>query len=161
MRPVSDVIREVKQFPHRTVYNITARPNYAEKLFKAITPLKIKWFSQSSINISKNPKLLRLAAKSGCFGLFIGFESLSSLNLKEVGKTTNHVKEYSESIKKIHDYGIGIVDAFIFGFDSDDESVFEETVRFIDRNQIELASSPFLHLYQAHDYINGWKRMGE
>ena len=147
-RPISDVIREVKNFPHRTIFfvddNITARPDYSKKLFQALIPLKIRWFGQSSLTIFKDDELLKLASKSGCFGLFIGFESLSSANLKKAGKTANHVKEYSTAIKKIHDHGIGIVGAFIFGFDLDDESVFEETVKFIDRNQLELASFSIL-----------------
>ncbi|MCD6408601.1 radical SAM protein [bacterium] len=147
-RPVSEVIREIKQFPHRTIFfvddNITGHPEYAKKLFKSLIPLRIRWFGQSSITIAKDRELLRLASKSGCFGLFIGFESLSSANLKSVSKGTNHVEEYREAIKKIHDYGIGIVGAFIFGFDLDDTGVFEETVKFIDRNQLELASFSIL-----------------
>ncbi len=148
-RPVPEVIKEVKQFPHpSTIFfvddNLTARPDYARRLFKALTPLKIRWFGQSSITIAKDEELLRLASRSGCFGLFIGFESLSSTNLKEVGKTSNHVQEYPTAIKKIHDSGIGVVGAFIFGFDSDDVGVFEETVKFIDKNQLELASFAIL-----------------
>jgi radical SAM superfamily enzyme YgiQ (UPF0313 family) len=148
-RPIPDVIREIKQLrKHTTVFfvddNIAGRPNYARKLFKALVPLKIKWFGQGSVLIAKDMELLRLARKSGCFGLFIGFETLSSQNLKEVGKTTNHVRNYSTAIKKIHDNGIGIVGAFIFGLDSDDSGVFEKTVDFINRNQLELASFSIL-----------------
>ena len=147
-RPIQEIVEEVKKLPTRNIFfvddNITAIPNYAKKLFKAITPLKIRWFGQGSINIAKDRELMRTAAKSGCYGLFIGFESLSDANLKQVSKTINSVKEYHTAIKKIHDYGIGIVGAFIFGFDYDDESVFEKTVRFIERNQIELASFSIL-----------------
>lgn len=149
-RPIPDVIKEIKQLKkkHTVIFivddNITARPDYAKKLFTALIPLKIRWFGQSSILIAHNKEMLKLAAKSGCLALFIGFESISGINLKQVGKTTNHVNEYSESIKKIHDSGIGVVGAFIFGFDSDDESVFEKTVRFIEKNEIELASFSIL-----------------
>ena len=147
-RPIQEIVEEIKKLPTRNIFfvddNITAIPNYAKKLFKAITPLKIRWFGQGSINIAKDRELMRVAAKSGCYGLFIGFESLSDANLKQVSKTINSVKEYHTAIKKIHDYGIGIVGAFIFGFDYDDESVFEKTVRFIERNQIELASFSIL-----------------
>jgi radical SAM superfamily enzyme YgiQ (UPF0313 family) len=70
----------------------------------------------------------------------MGIESVSPSSLKEVGKSMNKVEEYKESIKIIHDHGIAIIGAFIFGFDSDNKSVFEETVSFIDRNHIELPS---------------------
>ncbi len=148
-RPIPDVIREIEELrDHTTVFfvddNIAGRPKYARKLFEALIPLRIRWFGQGSVLIAKDAELLRLARRSGCFGLFIGFESLSSRNLKEVGKTTNHVCNYSTAIRKIHDSGIGIVGAFIFGFDSDGEGVFEDTVDFINRNQLELASFSIL-----------------
>jgi radical SAM superfamily enzyme YgiQ (UPF0313 family) len=151
-RPIPDVIKEIKQLKQlnsRTVIfivddNITGRPGYAKKLFKALIPLKIRWFGQSSIIIANNKELLKLAAQSGCMALFVGFETLSSSNLEQMGKTTNRVQDYSTAIKKIHDSGIGIVGAFIFGFDSDDDSVFEKTVRFIDRNKLELSSFSIL-----------------
>ena len=148
-RPIADIVREIKTVSRRTLIffvddNIAGYPKYAKELFKALIPLKIKWFGQASLVIAKNRELLRLAAKSGCTSLFMGIESVSPNSLKEVGKSMNKVEDYKESIKIIHGHGIGIVGAFIFGFDSDKKSVFEETVSFIDKNQIELASLAIL-----------------
>jgi radical SAM superfamily enzyme YgiQ (UPF0313 family) len=138
--------------------NIAARPAYTRKLLKALIPLRVKWFGQGCVLMARDRELLNLLRESGCFGLFIGFESLSGRSLEQVNKGTNHVRDYGTAIKKIHDSGIGVVGAFIFGFDSDDEGVFEETVRFIDRHQVELASFSILtplpgtRLYrQMHD----------
>ena len=41
-------------------------------------------------------------------------------------------------VKKLHDHGIGIQGCFVFGFDNDDESVFERTVEFVDKTKIDL-----------------------
>ncbi len=149
IRPIEDVIKEVKLLKNRRIVffvddNIAGRPDYAKQFFKALIPLKIRWFGQASIIIANNRELLRLAAKSGCIGLFIGFESLSPEGLKQVHKTVNRINEYGEGIKKIHDSGIGIIGAFIFGFDSDNKGVFETTVDFIERNRIEMASFSIL-----------------
>ena len=148
-RSIEDIVREIKTVSRRTVIffvddNIAGNPRYAKKLFKALIPLNIKWFGQASLVIAKNRELLRLAAKSGCLSLFVGIESVSPSSLKEVGKSMNKVEEYKESIKIIHDHGIAIIGAFIFGFDSDDKRVFEETVSFIEKNQIELPSLAIL-----------------
>lgn len=142
-RPVEEVVREVQALEGEVIAfvddNIVGHPAYAKRLFKALAPLKIKWFSQGSLNIARDEDLLRLAAESGCIGLFIGFESLSPSNLKAVGKAVNRVEEYSAAIKKIHEYGIAIEGAFIFGFDEDDESIFERTVKFAQENRLEAA----------------------
>jgi radical SAM superfamily enzyme YgiQ (UPF0313 family) len=148
-RAVEDIVREIKTVSRRTLIffvddNIAGNLRYAKKLFKALIPLNIKWFGQASLVLSKNRELLKLAARSGCISLFMGIESISQSSLKEVGKSMNKVSEYKESIKIIQDHGIAIIGAFIFGFDSDDKSIFEETVSFIEKSQIELPSLAIL-----------------
>ena len=164
-RPIEDVIREIKSLKRRTIIffvddNICGYPKYAKELFKALIPLKVKWFGQASIVVAKNRELLRLAAKSGCLSLFVGFESVSPSSLKEVGKSMNNVEDYKESIKIIHSYGIGIIGAFIFGFDSDKESVFDETISFIDNTQIELASLSILTPLPGTRFYDKMEREG-
>lgn len=142
---MEDVIQEVAELEGEVIAfiddNIVGHPGYARRLFTELArlPRKIKWFSQGSLNIARDEDLLRLAAASGCIGLFIGFESLSPGNLKAVGKAVNRVEEYREAIKRIHDHGIAIEGAFVFGLDEDDESVFEQTVKFAQENRLEAA----------------------
>ncbi len=142
-RPVAEVIREIEPMAGRHIFfvddNIVGKPSYAKELFKAIEPLKIRWLSQASLSIAQDRQLLRLAQKSGCKGLFIGFESLSQENLKAMGKSVNQVKKFREAIKQIHDYGIGIQGSFIFGNDHDDQTVFEDVVRFVEKSHLETA----------------------
>lgn len=135
-RPVDQVVKEIKNFKglrKKHVFfaddNIAANPAYAKKLFKALKPLKMKWASQASINIARDEKLLKLAADSGCKALFIGFESINQNCLKEIHKGY-YVKEYKKLINRIHDHGISIEGAFMFGFDHDDKSVFKKTLDF-------------------------------
>lgn len=167
-RPVDDVINEIKELKNSKQPlslnpinsfmsyvsnkanliafmddNILGNPKYTEELLKKLIPLKINWGGQASIKIAQNEKLLELAAKSGCRLLFIGIESISNESLKRMGKLWNKneddvIKSYEKAIKKIHQYGIGIEGAFILGYDSDEESIFEKTIDFVERNQIEL-----------------------
>jgi radical SAM superfamily enzyme YgiQ (UPF0313 family) len=143
-RPVDDVIEEVKRLQGEFIVfiddNIAGNRQYAKELFARLKPLKKKWASQASITLSRDPELLKLAADSGCVSLFIGIESLSSENLKEVNKSFNRASQFEEGIKAIHDHDIMILAGLIFGLDHDDEGVFERTLRFCERNRIELPS---------------------
>ncbi len=143
VRPVEDVLEEVGRMAGRFVFfvddNIVGKPAYAKELFKALTPLNIKWFSQASLSMVKDKELLDLAQQSGCAGLFIGFESLSQENLRAIGKSMNMAAEYRDSVRKLHDHGIGIQGSFIFGTDEDDDSVFSDVLRFIEKAHIEAA----------------------
>jgi radical SAM superfamily enzyme YgiQ (UPF0313 family)/anti-anti-sigma regulatory factor len=141
-RPVDDVIDEIVSLGERFIAfvddNIIGDPRYARRLFERLIPLNIKWGSQASITIANDRKLLDLAAKSGCYSLFVGIESLDQENLLDVHKSVNKVEKYEEALKIIWDRGITLIGSFILGLDHDDEGVFERTLRFCERNRIEL-----------------------
>jgi radical SAM superfamily enzyme YgiQ (UPF0313 family) len=145
-RPVADIVSEVATLGQKIVFfvddNIFGAPARARQLFQALIPLGITWVGQSSINIARNTELLRLAARSGCRGLFVGLESLVPDNLRQVGKNLlNRVEDYRESVSRLQDHGIGVEGAFIFGLDGDDPGVFARTVDFARR--IRLAAAQF------------------
>jgi len=143
MRPVREVIAEIRSMEAKFVGflddNIVGDRRYAKELFQALIPERIIWVGQASSTIARDDELLRLAEKSGCKGLFIGFESLSEESLEEVGKGFNRVQEYREVIQKLHDHGIAVEGAFIFGFDHDDPGVFERTLEFAKKSKLDLA----------------------
>jgi radical SAM superfamily enzyme YgiQ (UPF0313 family) len=41
-------------------------------------------------------------------------------------------------VKKLHDHGIAVQGCFVFGFDSDGETVFARTAEFVDKAKIDL-----------------------
>jgi radical SAM superfamily enzyme YgiQ (UPF0313 family) len=147
-RPLSDVVEEVRRLRHRWMMfnddNIIGNPSYSKELLKALIPLKKKWFGQASLSGLKKVENIELLAKSGCNSLFIGFESLCKENLLKSKKFQNDPSEYREIIKSLHRFGIAICGSFVFGFDEDDPSVFEETVSF--SIQTKLFSAIFMIL---------------
>ena len=141
-RPVREVIAEIETFPDPVVAfvddNIVGRPAYAKELFRALIPLKVKWYGQGSLNIAEDDELLSLAAESGCRILLVGFESLCPENISAVGKSrTNHVESYGRAVERLHDHGISIQGSFILGLDHDDLSVFERTAEFINEYAVD------------------------
>jgi radical SAM superfamily enzyme YgiQ (UPF0313 family) len=143
-RPVDEVIAEVERLSGEFIVfiddNIAGNRQYARELFTRLKPLRKKWASQASITLTRDPELLKLAADSGCVSLFVGIESLSPENLKDVNKSFNRASQFEEAIRAIHDHDIMILAGLIFGLDHDDEGVFERTLRFCERNRIELPS---------------------
>src|SRR5439155_7734020 len=98
----------------------------------------MRWIGLATTRIAEDDELLRLAAQSGCKGLLIGFESISQSTLEETHKGFHKSRDYAAVIRRLHDHGIGIQGCFVFGFDGDDETVFERTVEFVDRTKIDL-----------------------
>ncbi len=161
-RSISDVVEEVRSLPHHWMMfnddNIIGNPTYSRELLTALTPLKKKWFGQVSLSGLKEIEDIQRLAKSGCNSLFIGFESLSKKNLTQSQKFQNDPSVYRQIIHDLHRYGIAICGSFIFGFDEDDPSVFEETVSFA--IQTKLFSALFMIL-TPYPETTLYKRMKE
>ncbi len=149
MRDVDNVLEEVETLTRSNLSrrkvvafvddNIAGRPPQAKELFRALIPLKIRWGSQASINMARDEELVALAAESGCQFLFIGLETTSAAALKEMGKRQNKAEEYEDGLRLLRKYGIHVLGAFVFGFDSDDQTVFADTLDFAMRNKIQVA----------------------
>lgn len=139
-RPVGEVIKEIESLDGNfTVFaddNVVAHIRYAKELFKALIPYKKRWFSQAALTMSLDEELLKLAAQSGCEGVYIGFESLTDIGLTKFKRYIN----FKEAINKLKGYGIRVEGSFIFGFDSDDKKVFEKTLRFAQELRLDVAT---------------------
>jgi radical SAM superfamily enzyme YgiQ (UPF0313 family) len=163
-RPISDIVQEVKSLRHRWLMfnddNIIGNPSYSREFLKALIPLKKKWFGQASLSGLKDIENIELLAKSGCICLLIGFESLSKPNLVQSQKYQNDPAEYREIIDDLHRHGIAICGAFVFGFDEDDPSVFEETVAFAIQTKLFLSIFSLLTPYPETAFYQRVKQEG-
>lgn len=112
---------------------------YSYELLTSLKDLNIRWITQTSISIAEDEKLLRLLKESRCMMLFIGFESLSKQNLTSIDNHNYKLKylnKYEDCVEKIQSCGIGVMGAFIVGFDSDNKSVFTKIVDFVLNNHL-------------------------
>ena len=143
-RPVEEVLDELEALNYKEFFfsddNII---NYGEKaeqraiqLFRGMVErgLNKRWVSQVGIDFANDPEVLKWAKKAGCLAVSIGFESINEETLQGMHKLRNlrvGVRNYKEVIKTIHDYGMMVVGAFVFGGDGDKRDIFERTTGFI------------------------------
>jgi radical SAM superfamily enzyme YgiQ (UPF0313 family) len=144
-RPVSEVVQEIEKLNRRHVFfvddNIFVNVDKARELFEALIPLNIRWSCQVSIDVAKDPSLIKLMAKSGCVTALIGFESLDPDNLRQMRKGWNlKFGGYESAIKQFQDAGIMIYGTFVFGYDQDTPDAFEDAVEFAIRHKLWLAN---------------------
>jgi radical SAM superfamily enzyme YgiQ (UPF0313 family) len=142
-RPVDDVLADLETIRSlggdRVLFlddNPIARPEAAKELFRALIPYKIKWASQSTINIARDPELLDLAARSGCVSLSIGLESVNEESLAGVKKGFNLPARFDRDLKAIRAKGIQVIALIMVGLDGDDVDTFPRTLRFLIDNKV-------------------------
>ena len=138
-RPVAEVIREVENCGSRMISindaDFFGTPERPKEVMRALKGRGIHWQAGVTSKLAQDERMLELAAESGCTLLSIGFESISRATLTSVHKHVNRPETFASLVEKVHSYGIMVFGLFMFGFDGDDGSVFEETARFnIDAN---------------------------
>ncbi len=153
VRPIDEVIRDIVEFEGRNYLqnkmitfmdnNLVSNKKYAKELFRTMIPLKKWWASQLSIDMANDKELMRLAARSGCIGVYIGLETFSQKNIKKIGKHQNKISDYKRAIKTFHEYGIYVMTSLIIGLDEDTV----ESIRKIPDIVQELGIDyPYLHI---------------
>jgi radical SAM superfamily enzyme YgiQ (UPF0313 family) len=133
-RPVEEVLREVESCGSRMIsindadfFGTAERP---KEVMRALKGRGIHWQAGVTSKLAQDDRMLELAAESGCTLLSIGFESITRSTLTSVHKHVNRPETFVSLVEKVHSYGIMVFGLFMFGFDGDDGSVFEETARF-------------------------------
>jgi len=141
-KPVEEVAADIRQHWARKIIfidlNLIADKEYAARLFEALIPLKVKWFGLSTTLLARDPALLALAARSGCSGLLMGFESIVPESLKQSRKGFNDPGQYREVVESLHRHGITLMACFTFGMDHDTPDIFLDTARFAVESHIDL-----------------------
>ncbi len=106
-------------------------PAYAADLMRRLGLLKHQWIAQASLGLAAKPALLDLAQQSGCRALSFDGEQISGQYLTtEAVVSQETLSALAASLRQLADRGILSVARFVFGYDTDDEGVFERTVRF-------------------------------
>jgi radical SAM superfamily enzyme YgiQ (UPF0313 family) len=133
-RDPADILAEIRSFPRKLVIflddNLLGDPAKARPILEGMAEMGIRWGSQTSLRFAEDRELLKLVARSGCIGLFVGIESVTgpfSLLAKTAGKSPQ-----ADLIKRVRDAGIILETSIIFGFDDHDQSIFEKTLRFVE-----------------------------
>jgi radical SAM superfamily enzyme YgiQ (UPF0313 family) len=166
-RTVDDVIRDLHAHKGNWLQNklvgfwddnLIGDVEYAKKLFKRLKPLKKWWVAQVTIDFAYDDELLKLAAESGCVGVYIGFESFNQESLKEVHKFKNKVEDYRAVVKKLHSYGILVASGLIVGFDHDTNAVFDNSVKTMHKIGIDWVNANILVPFEGTPIFDKLKK---
>ena len=155
-RPIQDVIREFRMIREKHVLVVDdnligTRPAHiarAKDLFRAMieADLRKEWIAQATINFADDEELMGLAAKAGCNGVFIGFESLDPEKLLGLGKKFDLLKnrDFRASIRRIQRHNIVVVGSFIIGLDVDEPGIGKRIAEVADRYGIDSLNALYL-----------------
>jgi len=123
-------------------------------LCEAIGPLGRPWAAELTIDLAEKPELLKLAFESGCRDLFLGIESVSQKAIDGLDKWSNDTTLMKERVRRVHDAGINVMGAFVFGLDGDEPSSFDRTLEFISDTGIDFVVANIIQPYPGTGTFN-------
>lgn len=148
---VDAALAEIDRLPGRHLYflddHLFGNRRFASALFDGMRGMNRLWQAAGTVQAVLAPDLLEKAVACGLRSLFVGFETLSSDNLREQGKSQNLGRDYGEAIRRLHDLGVMINGSFVYGMDGDDPTVFDRTVEWAVGQGIETATFHILTPY--------------
>lgn len=119
------------------------------KLKREVLPAMIDWmeergrpfyfYTEASIDLADDPRLMELMVRAGFEEVFIGIETPYEESHAESGKVQNRNRDLLASVKRIQRAGLQVHGGFIVGFDSDPPSIFDKQILFIQESGIVTA----------------------
>ncbi len=135
---------------------------------KKMLPVLIEWqkergipfnlLTEASVNLADDEELMTLMNQANFQNVFLGIETPDMNGLKECGKTQNASRNLSDSVKTIQQHGMQVMGGFIIGFDTDNETIFQNQIDFIQQTGIVTA---MVGLLNALPHTPLWHRLNE
>jgi radical SAM superfamily enzyme YgiQ (UPF0313 family) len=153
-RGVDRVLEEIERQQRKIVFfvddNIISDVEAAKVLFRELIPLKVKWVSQASIDMTHDHELMDLMTRSGCLGNVVGFESINQGDLRQMKKGQNltyGLQPYQQELEVLRDFGLQTWAAFTVGHDGDTPKSIQRTLDFALENKFTFAAFNILLPY--------------
>ncbi len=118
------------------------------------------FYTEASIDLASREELMHAMVDANFMYVFIGIETPSAEALKESRKFQNLRKNNVDQVRIIQEAGLWVLAGFIVGFDSDDETIFDRQLQFIDQTAIAWAMAGILMAPPTTALFDRMKREG-
>lgn len=153
IRRIDEVIREITEQERRFIFfvddNIGSDKKALKELCQELIPLKIHWFSQASLDLTRDAEIMKVMADSGNVGNVTGFESITRASLRESKKSPNipGFNNYEREVKVLREHGMQTWAAFTLGYDNDTYDSIMATMEFALKHRFTFAAFNILMPY--------------
>lgn len=141
---VADIRQQMHLSGHPYIYfaddNFAAHRGRVKKLLQRFIDEKLgmRFSAQLRADTTRDPQLMDLLKKAGCYLVFVGFESLNDATLVEYQKGGRQNRELiGSSVKEFHKRRIMIHGMFVIGGDEDHPGTAVRTARWARQNRLE------------------------
>ncbi len=166
IRPVEHIVRDIhaigKVREHPFIEfaddNTFVDKTWGKELCRQLTPLHLKWFTETDVTVAEDTALLDLMRHAGCRQVLVGLESPQRAALEGVELRGNRKAiwsdRYANAVHTIQSHGITVNGCFVLGLDGHTTAIFEQVRDFAMKHSLYdvqitiLTAFPGTPLYQ-------------
>ena len=140
IRPIDDVVSEIERLGSHIYFvddNLMIKRRSFAGLFDRMADMQRGWTGMAPLAIASDEKYVGLLARSGCWSMYVDVGPWLSVGLRgDVSSLKQQVSRSVGYIRTLQDAGIKVMGSFVFGFDYDEESIFDATLEFLQKSGI-------------------------
>ncbi len=170
VRPIPEALDEIANQGRRYLFfvddNLLSDQEAAKPFLRALIPLKVRWVSQASLDMTNDLELMELLARSGCLGNVVGFESINPQSIRLMKKAApNLIGQarwdcYQRQVEVLRDFHLQTWATFTLGHDFDTVESIRQTHEFAMRNRFCFAAYNILMPYPGTPLYDRLRREG-
>ena len=170
IRPIQEAVDEIANQDRKYIFfvddNLLSNHEAAKPFLRALIPLKIRWVSQASLDMTNDLELMELLAKSGCLGNVVGFESINPQSIKLMKKAAPNLTGqarwdcYKRQVEILRDFHLQTWATFTLGHDFDTIESIRQTHEFAMQNRFCFAAYNILMPYPGTALYDRLQREG-
>jgi radical SAM superfamily enzyme YgiQ (UPF0313 family) len=167
IRQTDEVLAEIESQKRTYIFfvddNFLSDQAAAKQFLRELVPMKIKWVSQASLDMTNDLELMGLLAESGCMGNVVGFESIEPRSVRLMKKAPNLMAKgawdsYQSQVEILRDHHMQTWATFTLGHDFDTLGSIRATHEFAMRNKFCFAAYNILMPYPGTPLYDRLKR---
>jgi len=135
--------------------NFTLDEQYVLELCKALIKngKKINWSCTTRPDLLENEDLIRYMAKSGCYKIAIGIESIEETDLNSIDKRYDRSK-ILRGINLLKKYGIEYKALIMFGVPNQTKESIKYTLDFLNKNKVTIRPTAYTPFYEMTEEMS-------
>jgi len=142
VRSPESVVAEIKEKQPKRIFfyddNLAANRKRLKTMLQMMIDegIQVSWSAQVRTDVARDPEMLDLMRRSGCWCVYLGLESVNQSTLDSYDKAQS-VDDIIQAVKTLHEHGINSHGMFVLGADTDAKGVVRDTVDFARRHKID------------------------
>ncbi len=128
--------------------------------WQAVHKRPFSFYTEASIDLADRPELMASMVEANFMYVFIGIETPSAEALKGSKKFQNLRHNNVDQVRAIQESGLWVLAGFIVGFDSDDDTIFDRQLEFINQTAIAWAMAGVLQAPPTTALFDRMKKEG-